>query len=201
MGLSEAQTPCSSHPMKESDLYPRGRFLRCLDDGSGGGGRIKVIGVAIAVLVVVTMWFAVVGPAVASNHYWATGADVRLRLVDTSGNPTGDFTYPADTPFYVAHGWLDGPWNQFPDAYKDAYMGPATYFELSVDGVPQHSSKQARFWPDWGTKGVLFISEYDLGMTGMHTFEGRWYLDGYLTGGTPGEAVLVVDYISVVTFI
>jgi hypothetical protein len=35
----------------------------------------------------------------------------------------------------------------------------------------------------------------------MHTFEGRWYLDGYLTGGTPGEAVLVVDYISVVTFI
>jgi len=166
----------------------------------GGGGRIKIIRVVIAMLVVATMSFTVVGTAAASNRHWAHGADVQMHLLDNNLNPVGDFTYPANTPFYIAHGWLDGPWSSITDAEKDAFMGPAMYFELLIDGVVQHSSMNAKYLPDSDIKNKLFVSEYDLGMTGTHTFEGRWYHDAWFDGGTPGQAVLGLPAISVVTF-
>lgn len=156
--------------------------------------------VAIALLIVSVTSFIVAGPVAASNRYWATGADIRISLVDENGNPVGDFSYPANTPFYIAHGFSDYPWTEIAPAERKAFMGPAMHFELWVDGVLQHSTMSVRNVPEWDVQFKMFVSEYDLGMTGTHVFEGKWYIDGWFFGETPGQAVLGMVCISTVTF-
>lgn len=154
----------------------------------------------IALLIMTVTSFVAVGPVAASNRYWATGADFRISLIDENGNPVGDFTFPANTPFYIAHGFTDYPWTELPPAEKKAYMGPAMHFEFWVDDELQHSTMYVKYFPEWDVMFKTYVSEYDHGMTGTHVFEGRWYIDGWFFGGTPGQAVLGLDCVSTVTF-
>jgi hypothetical protein len=156
--------------------------------------------IAFVLLIMVMTSFAASGPAAASLRYWATGADIGISLLDENGNPVPEIAYPANTPFYVAHGFSDYPWKEVAYAEKKAFMGHATYFELWIDGELQQSAMCARYIPAWDMQFKFFVAEYDLGMTDTHVFEGKWYVDGYLIGGTPGQAVLQWEWVSTVTF-
>ncbi len=142
--------------------------------------------------------FAVARPVAASSRYWATGSDVQINLLDHCGE---DFTYPANTPFFISHGWLDGPWTTEPAANKSGFMASTTYFEFRIDRVPQPSRLFVRNLPDSDLQLKLFISEYDQGLTGTHRFGSLWFLDGALAGGTPGEAVFTGGCVSYVSFV
>lgn len=148
-------------------------------------------------MVMAIMVLAVARPVAASHRYWATGTDVQINLIEHCGE---DFTYPANTPFFISHGWIEAPWVTDSPANKMAFMSATSYFEFRVDRVPQPSTLFVRYIPqlDWQLK--LFVSEYDQGLTGTHRFGGLWYLDGGLAGGTPGEAVFMGGCVSNVAF-
>ena len=145
------------------------------------------------------MVFTFAKPVAASNRYLATGADVLINMIDHCGE---DFTYPANTPFFIAHGWFTTEWTtNTPALDKRGFMAPTTYFEFRVDRVPQASSMNAQYFPETDIKVKLFVSEFDQGMTGMHRFGALWFLDGSLVGGTFGEAMFQGACVSNVNFV
>ncbi len=158
---------------------------------------------AIAFVFTAVMVFAVARPVAASNRYWAIGADVQISLIDHCGSADhpAKFKYPAKTAFFIFHGWAEQPWSTDSSENKDAFMGPATYFEFRLDYVPQPSSMFARDFPDFDLKAKLFVSEYDAGLTGTHRLAGLWFIDGQLIGETPGETVFAGGCVVNVTFV
>jgi len=163
----------------------------------GGGEGTKRI-IAIAVVCIAVMVFTFAKPVAASNRYWATGADVQINMIDHCGE---DFTYPANTPFFIAHGWFTTEWTtNTPALDKRGFMAPTTYFEFRVDRVPQPSSMNAQYFPETDIKVKLFVSEFDQGMTGPHRLGALWFLDGSLVGGTFGEAMFQGACVSNVNF-
>ena len=154
--------------------------------------------VVMTCICLAVMIFAFARPVSASNRYWATGVDVRINLVVHCGE---DFTYPANTPFNIAHGWIEGPWAMDLPANKQAFMGLATYFEFRIDRVPQSSTMLAIYLPSPDLKLKLFVSESDQGLTGIHRLAGVWFIDGELIGETPGEPVFAGACVSNVAFV
>lgn len=141
----------------------------------------------VAVLFAAIMVLATAQPAAASNRYWATGAgESYLPLRPFCGQV---ITYRANTPLIIAHGWGDTPWVTEP--LKGAFMAPTTTFELQLDSVTQKSVQAFRYFPETDTMSKFFVSEYDQGLTGTHSFVGNWYLDGALVSGAAHEAVFV----------
>ena len=152
---------------------------------------------ATAVVLVAFMAFAVARPVAASNRYWATGADVKIDMIAHCGE---DFTYPANTAFFISHGWLEQPWADDAPENKQGFMGPATYFEFRIDRGAQASTMFVRNFPGSDLQLKLFISEFDQGLTGSHRFGAVWFIDGGLVGEAPGVSVFAGACVSQVTF-
>jgi len=93
-----------------------------------------------------------------------------------------DKTFPANAPFYIMHGWY-----VFPAEGPVASYG----FELDVDGQSQgfdffvHTG-----YRDWPVIGRFWVYNFPDGMTGTHTFTGRFILPCKVAeeyGGGPCE--------------
>ncbi len=158
-------------------------------------------GVSLALVTALLVGFLVVlpGPAAAGVEYAMKGypAEYQFSLLDHCNKKT---TYPADTPIYMIHGFNSDPWTTSTQEYKTAYMGTATYFELKVDGVVQRLVSFDRTVMPFDIKVKLFIWEQDRGLTGTHTFEGFWYVDGFIVGATSGISVLDTTCMTTVRF-
>jgi len=159
--------------------------------------RRKGVGLALVTVFFVGMLLLLPGPAAASNRYYATGAEV-YNLGAYCGT---DFTYPANTPFYVAHGYAEGPWTTDTRENKLAFLSDMTYFELQIDGVTQRSTMYIYMETVDDALWKMYVTENDRGLTDVHVFEGFFYLDSYWLGETPGQAVLVGTCMSTVTFV
>jgi hypothetical protein len=85
-------------------------------------------------------------------------------------------TMPADTPFWIGHGFSIAP-DELP---ADSVPGAAT-FELYVDGSAVSLRKDVEYAGGNSVDSVAFIwyRNFDQGLpAGEHRFEGRWYVDG-----------------------
>jgi hypothetical protein len=100
----------------------------------------------------------------------------------------GATTFPANSPFFVRHGWIGFINPPVQNQTYAAFERPTTTFYLYVDGVLQSSL------PDFYDAGSfthvkLFVTNFENGMTGTHIFQGWWFIDGYLVGGTANTEV------------
>ena len=94
----------------------------------------------------------------------------------------GPTTFPANTPFYVEHGFVCNPGPVFPQDCQGFGTGN---FSLYVDGVLQPSTKIETYVPDqYGVHGVLseeWLTNFPNGLpAGDHTLLGVWVLNGAL---------------------
>jgi hypothetical protein len=102
----------------------------------------------------------------------------------------GPLVYPANTPFFVEHGWGCGD-QAAVDAHSGGCLDPQTRFTLYVDGRRMSATTVLDVAP-----GGIVLSKFDLtnfrfGLpAGEHVFEGQWWSDG----------VLSVDSIVTITF-
>ncbi len=81
--------------------------------------------------------------------------------------PPDPAEYPANTPFFIQHGWYPGP---------DVTPGQ-WFFALEVDGV--RILPTLRTHTTFAEKGEVYflrtwIYNFPQGMTGQHTFRGYW---------------------------
>jgi hypothetical protein len=79
----------------------------------------------------------------------------------------GSQDFPADTAFYIQHGWQVS--SAFPVGLWD--------FKLEVDGVyvkESYVSRSVTPGDDGPTHTLLWVFNFPDGMTGTHTFEGHW---------------------------
>lgn len=118
---------------------------------------------------------------------------------------TTDLFYDADTGFFVAHGWANGPWNDLTPVEKRAYASKATKFELSIDGEVQKSVKRMGFLLIDGDKFKVktFVIEDHDGLSGDFEFVGRWYIDAsdpFFGGGKFGVPILIFECVYTVHF-
>lgn len=100
----------------------------------------------------------------------------------------GATTFPANTPFFVRHGWVDFPTTPVSNQTLAAFQRPSTDFELYVDHVEQQSLPD--FFVQNGVHIKLFVINFPSGMTGTHLFQGWWFQDGYFTGGAANTQVI-----------
>lgn len=140
-----------------------------------------------ATAMVLSLFLAYAGVA-SANHYYATGqTDRRIILL---GNCGGSIPYDAEEGFYVAHGFRWPSWSDTTPEEKRNFMHPATYFELSIDGVLQKSSMRAWYNSDTDTKLKLFVTEDHNGLlAGQYTFEGIWWESDGTYGGDFRDSV------------
>jgi hypothetical protein len=120
----------------------------------------------VLALAVVVAAVAVV-PA-AAGTIPTTGSAIRVGI-PCSATPCST-TYPADTPFFVRHGWVGEP--------VDQLLDPGTRYDLSVDGVLVPSATQVDVVGDETAKYA--VRNFRFGMSGVHVFVGCWYLEGAL---------------------
>jgi hypothetical protein len=101
-------------------------------------------------------------------------------LADREGRigifPGGTTTtmYAADTPFWVGYGFASDPGSE------SDLEGPATRFELDVDGEP--AAMLTEIHPSEGAPlRKTNVAEFPAGLAaGWHDFSGRWYDGGRL---------------------
>jgi hypothetical protein len=125
----------------------------------------------IIFLIVVTALILTV-PVVAKNEA-PSGEQINVRIGDEA------IIYPANTPFYIRHGWMSSiaP-GEPPDVAKFAKSG----FALEVDGVyiDEDYIDIVRAAGDEPGNFDIFQYFYFIfaeGMEGMHTFTGHWYIE------------------------
>jgi hypothetical protein len=111
--------------------------------------------------------------------------------------------FPAETPFNIRHGWIQPS--------TDDAIGIFD-FELSIDGVLQKESFKM-FSATSGDPDLLnryWVYNFPYGMTGTHTFTGRWFapcqyavdfLEYPDSCATPNEKVETNTRTLIVTFI
>ncbi len=125
----------------------------------------------------------------------------KLNLATLCGSEEFEITFPADTPFYIAHGfrWLPGA--EYAET-RAGVMRPTTHFELFVDGVRAPSVPFIYYDGSTGLGTKANLTNYPNGFPsgGPHSFDGLWYDDGSLVGGTPGQSVLGFECAIMVTF-
>ena len=102
-----------------------------------------------------------------------TGEQINVRTDPEIGG------YPANTPFYIRHGWMSilEP-GEPPDLAKFA----KSRFELEIDGelVEEDYVEIVRVeGEEPGTANIFqyFYFIFPEGMTGEHTFTGHWYIE------------------------
>jgi len=122
------------------------------------------------VLLFIVLVSLLAAPALASEHE-PTGDPIILRCPDPEmPECTGVQEYPANTAFYISHGWT--------------YMSPRWVvgqgrFELEVDGVNVQPTfvefTRIPGEPQYFLNRIYFFNFPD-GLTGTHTFEGHWIM-------------------------
>jgi len=113
----------------------------------------KITFVICAILMVL-----MVSPVQAAAHQ-PTGDQINIY-------DSGAQEYPANTAFYIQHGWLilkpnSIGWLAF-ELEVDGALIPATYIDHSGTTMDTYNHSWVFSFPD--------------GMTGVHTFSGHWYL-------------------------
>lgn len=110
----------------------------------------------------------------------------------------GPTTFPANTPFFVRHGWVFSTLTPYTNQTLGAFNRPTTTFELYVDHVEQKSQ------PDYssgnGFQLRLHVINFPNGMTGTHLFQGWWFQDSYFTTGVGGSEVFALGCNLQITF-
>lgn len=118
---------------------------------------------------------------------------------------SGAIDVPADTPFWVGHGWgTDAPYKDLSKNDRKAFDSHATTFELAVDGTLVSSGERRVFFDEDGTRVKLFFTDFRDGMTGTHVFTGMWFVDGrepFFGNGIPKDKVPVLRCDVTVTFV
>ena len=163
--------------------------------------NIRILLPAILVLAVL----GVSAPAVSANHagtlafYVSPDPAHRINLLAHCGS---DLSYPANTLFFVRHGWLFADWRESSAAEQRGFMSEATRFTLLIDGVLQIQSREYLYLNDPDFMIKLFNTDNHKGLTGSHFFTGRFFLDAsiFTIGGSFGEPVLFFECNVVVTF-
>ena len=93
------------------------------------------------------------------------------RILLYCDEPPCELEYSAATPFHIRHGWLLFPtWGDEPGQFT---------FQLEVDGSPVKASYVDRWTEvtEWGPViHFSWVYNYPNGMTGIHTFAGRWIM-------------------------
>jgi hypothetical protein len=114
------------------------------------------------ILVTMLLLLAFVVPAAAAGPRVKIGD--RISIFD--GYPT---SYPANTPFHIAHGWGFDPPNDVPS-------NPPYSFSLELDGDPVTESFVLRYAdPDSDPLIVWhWVYNFPEGLSGTHTFVGTW---------------------------
>ena len=79
-------------------------------------------------------------------------------------------TLAAGEPFFIEHGFVDSS--------RQDLVNPRTRFELSVDGTSVYATLVLDLNGEEPSK--LYLTNFRLGMTGVHTFVGCWYANGAL---------------------
>ena len=92
--------------------------------------------------------------------------------------------YPADTLFWVAHGFGFGEWSDATGEEKRAFNHRSTSFTLLIDGVPQKSALHARLDKSIDAKLKFFVTEIHDGLpAGTYEFTGEFRLSAFLIFG------------------
>ena len=132
----------------------------------------------------------VVSGFTANTEHW-----INLLKPDFSGCLRGRIDYPANTLFFVSHGWGIPDWTALAGIGQNAVASEATTFMFLIDGQLQMQSRVYQYnflgIPDLMVK--LFNTEYHDGLTGSHLFTGQFYLDASLFGGNFGDPSLVFE--------
>jgi len=133
---------------------------------------------------VVLSLFLVFADTARADHLYATdklppGFAAGPNRINMNLNCGGVVNYDENTGFFVAHGWVTFPWSE---EDKNAFMSPATKYELWIDGQLQKSAMRAFLvnFPDGQAKFKTFVIEDHDGLSGTHTFVGRHFFDGNL---------------------
>jgi hypothetical protein len=117
------------------------------------------------------------GNALSSEASWLTGRSIdalymaympivsRLQRVGERLNiyDSGSQTFPAGSPFHIAHGWTFDSLEERPELFD---------FQLQVDGVYQEQDI-IEMKPG---ESRLYVFNFPAGMTGIHAFTGHWLL-------------------------
>ena len=111
----------------------------------------------------------------------------------------GAISWPANSAFFVRHGWVNSPIQPETNQTLGAFDRPTTDFELYVDHVEQNALPD--FYSGQNFHIKLFVINFPNGMTGTHLFQGWWFLDGYLTGGTANTQVIQLACNLQITFV
>ena len=127
---------------------------------------------------------------------------LRLNILQAFFDGITEIEFPEDEDFFVNHGWGFSDWSLFPED-QGAFQAPTTRFDLLVDGEPV-GPDEVTFEIDVGDDFAAksFITNFDDDdAEDTHVFTGVWSLDGFLVGGTPGEAVVVLVFDLTVHFV
>ena len=146
---------------------------------------------------------------IATNNF-ATGGEVWEMCPTGCGNvpvgdrisvyPGGEMEFPAETPFYIMHGF---------QLSSDESAYGIYDFALEVDGILQKEDFKM-FWKEDGDPDVLlklWVYNFPDGMTGTHEFTGHWfepcqYATGYTDPcPTPNAKVETYTQTLIVTFV
>jgi len=131
----------------------------------------------VAAVAVVAAALALAGSALAT-HLPTTGAPI--RLLNQAATPT---TFPANTPFFVRHGWICTP------DEGTLCLDPATAFRLYVDGQRMPSALDLELNqtcppvvpPSGECTSRRYLTNFRFGLPpGPHAFRGEWWLNGTL---------------------
>ena len=158
--------------------------------------RSRVAGALLFGLIVLGALVAFAGTASAFHHP-TTG--IRLNILTAC--PSSSTTFPANTNFWVRHGWAFSDWSQASKNEQMAFKDDTTRFDLLVDGSLVKSNRDTNYVVSTDIYFKSFLTNFPGGLTGTHVFTGRWYLDGSLAGGTRGEAVFQFECVVVATFV
>jgi hypothetical protein len=114
----------------------------------------------LTIIMVVFFVLALATPANAARELPTVGDRIYL--------PSGDQSFTAGIPFHIMHGWNVGP--------GELHAIGAFDFHLEIDGIPADGIRYVI--PDHteepGNVGRIF--NFPEGMSGVHTFTGRWYM-------------------------
>jgi hypothetical protein len=117
---------------------------------------LMLLGCVAAVLVVAV-------PAATANSKPTTGTALTLGMT----------TFPADTPFYVEHGFI----NDLRDHTTKHDLNAHSFFDLSINGVLQSSTIDVDVHD--GLMSRLNLYKFPAGLpAGTYTFDNVWMLDG-----------------------
>ena len=166
---------------------------------------------AIVVLILAILGLVAVMPHAAAGPSTGVSAVISPTMppITTGGkldllrNCNLNFTWNAKSPFYIRHGFTQPGWSDptvVTPAMRHGYLAPWTRFVLSIDGTTVSMTFLLQYDPAADALSKLYTRNFPFGMSGPHTFTGRWFVDASLLGGSFGKPVLELECTSTVLF-